>query len=401
MGLKRFGMLVRLTKRVAESNEARFDLVAPQHMAVTDLPGVQHEGGAGNRCLAKIEWRAIAANATAHHDEPDLRRAQITGGRQVTELGKTRCQFLHRRFYQNGEGVAAIGVSRSVRCDGHDLSKGLDDYMSMSKAVLVQARIWHKRADAHVGARRDMTMTHEPLLTRGSGVTVWRQIAEVMEAEIAEGRLAPGSRLPTEAALAERFGVNRHTLRQAMKVLADKGLVRVAQGSGTFVEQRPLAYPIGTRTRFSEIVVAQAREPAGRLLSSERITLDEQLALSLALPIGSPALKIESAHFADGVPISWAVAAFPLPRFARVAEVYAVSGSISAALAACGVPDYLRATTRIGAGIANPMDVARLEIAAGRPVLEIESVNVDPAGVPVQWTRSRFAGDRVKLTVAG
>ncbi|MEI8144999.1 MAG: UTRA domain-containing protein [Alphaproteobacteria bacterium] len=55
----------------------------------------------------------------------------------------------------------------------------------------------------------------------------------------------------------------------------------------------------------------------------------------------------------------------------------------------------------MGAGIANPMDVARLEIAAGRPVLEIESVNVDPAGVPVQWTRSRFAGDRVKLTVAG
>jgi len=242
-------------------------------------------------------------------------------------------------------------------------------------------------------------MTGEAMLARGRGVTVWRQIAEAIEAEIAGGGLKPGTRLPTEAALTERFGVNRHTVRQAVKSLVDKGLVRVTQGSGTYVEAKPLTYPIGRRTRFSEIVVGQARDPAGRLLDHREAAASAEIAEALDLSPEDPVVMIESAHFADGVPISWAVVAFPLPRFARVPEVYAATGSITAALAACGVPDYRRAVTRIGAAVADRVDAGRLEIAEGRPVLVVDSVNVDPDGVPIQWARSHFSADRVRLTV--
>ncbi len=82
-------------------------------------------------------------------------------------------------------------------------------------------------------------------------------------------------------------------------------------------------------------------------------------------------------------------------------QVYGATGSITAALAACGVPDYRRATTRIGASVADAVDAKRLEIAEGRPVLVIDSVNVDPEGVPIQWARSHFCADRVRLTVGG
>ena len=172
------------------------------------------------------------------------------------------------------------------------------------------------------------------MLARGGGVTVWRQIAEAIEAEIASGVLASGARLPTEAALSERFGVNRHTVRQALKSLVDKGLVRVTQGSGTYVEAKPLAYPIAARTRFSEIVLGQAREPAGRLIDHRIVGATPEMAEALGLAADTPVIVIDSAHFADGVPISWAIAAFPMPRFAKVPEVYARTGSISAALAA-------------------------------------------------------------------
>lgn len=239
------------------------------------------------------------------------------------------------------------------------------------------------------------------MLARGRGVTVWRQIAETIEAEIAGGGLTPGTRLPTEAALTERFGVNRHTVRQAIKSLVDKGLVRVTQGSGTYVEAKPLSYPIGRRTRFSEIVVGQARDPAGKLLGFREMGASVEIAEALDLSPEDPVVMVESAHFADGVPISWAVTAFPLPRFAEVPQVYGATGSITAALAACGVPDYRRATTRIGASVADAIDARRLEIAEGRPVLVIDSVNVDPEGVPIQWARSHFCADRVRLTVGG
>lgn len=244
-------------------------------------------------------------------------------------------------------------------------------------------------------------MTGSPILARGGGVTVWRQIAEAIEAEIAGGGLAPGARLPTELALAERFAVNRHTVRQAVKSLVEKGLVRVAQGSGTFVEAKPLAYPIGSRTRFSEIVVGQAREPAGRVISHRDAPAGREIAEALAIRPDDLVALIESTHSADGVPISWSTTAFPLPRFAGVPQVYAATGSITAALAACGAQDYRRAVTRIGAAHADAKDAARLEIAEGRPVLKIESVNVDPDGTPIQWAMAHFSADRVRLTVGG
>ncbi|QCI63925.1 phosphonate metabolism transcriptional regulator PhnF [Phreatobacter stygius] len=242
-------------------------------------------------------------------------------------------------------------------------------------------------------------MTRRAMLARGGGVTVWRQIAEAMEADIVGGGLPPGSRMPTEAALSERFGVNRHTVRQALKSLVEKGLVRVTQGSGTYVEAKPLTYPIGARTRFSEIVLGQAREPAGRLIGHRIGGATIAMADALGLSPEDPVVVIDSAHFADRVPISWAIIAFPLPRFAGVPEVYAATGSISAALAACGVPDYRRATTHVGAAIADATDVERLEVAAGRPILVVESLNVDRDGVPIQWARSHFSADRVRITV--
>ena len=55
------------------------------------------------------------------------------------------------------------------------------------------------------------------MLERGKGVAVWRQIEQQIADDIARGVFAEGSRLPTEPALAERFGVNRHTLRRAMR----------------------------------------------------------------------------------------------------------------------------------------------------------------------------------------
>lgn len=232
-------------------------------------------------------------------------------------------------------------------------------------------------------------------LARGQGVTVWRQIAETLEREIAEGTFAAGTRLPTEAALTDRFGVNRHTVRQAIRTLVERGLVRVVQGSGAYVEAAPLRYPVSRRTRFSEIVLAQAREPSGGLLGAGEFAATPRQAEALMLGAAARLVVLETTHAADGVPLSWASVGFPLPRFAGIDAAF--SGSVTQALASYGVTDYTRAWTRLGADIASDKDALRLGIATGRPVIVMESVNVDANGVPVQWALSRFAGDRVRI----
>ena len=236
-------------------------------------------------------------------------------------------------------------------------------------------------------------------LSRGAGLAAWRQIADALESEIAAGKLAQGTQLPTEAVLATRFGVNRHTVRRALATLAERGLIRASQGRGTFVEAPPLAYPIGRRTRFSEIVTGAGREPWGDLVAHAEVAADAEGAAMLGLHEGAPLLELVTVHRADGVPLSTARTWLPLPRFAGFAEAYAASGSITRALAACGVPDYTRLSTRIRARLADPAEAARLDLTPGRVVIVVSSVNVDGAGVPVQANRAVFAADRVEVVV--
>src|SRR5438067_1067730 len=145
-----------------------------------------------------------------------------------------------------------------------------------------------------------------PGLVRGEGLTAWRQIADALTAEIAAGRYAPGQKLPPEAILATRFAVNRHTVRRALAALAEGGLVRASQGRGTFVEEAPLAYPLGPRTRFSEIVAGAGREAWGDLIGSATRPAGPEQAAALALAPGVPILELLTVHRADDAPLSTA-----------------------------------------------------------------------------------------------
>ncbi|KAA5836071.1 GntR family transcriptional regulator [Saccharopolyspora hirsuta] len=65
--------------------------------------------------------------------------------------------------------------------------------------------------------------------------TVWRQVADDITADIESGELSPGSRLPSEAELAELYGVARGTIRRAVVALVESDAVTVVHGRGTFV----------------------------------------------------------------------------------------------------------------------------------------------------------------------
>ena len=69
-------------------------------------------------------------------------------------------------------------------------------------------------------------------------VTVWQQVAGDITTDIESGELSPGSRLPSEAELAELYGVARGTVRRALAALVDSEAITVVHGRGTFVAAR-------------------------------------------------------------------------------------------------------------------------------------------------------------------
>jgi GntR family phosphonate transport system transcriptional regulator len=236
-------------------------------------------------------------------------------------------------------------------------------------------------------------------IARGGGVSAWRQIADRLAADIGGGRYAPGEQLPVETKLAEAFAVNRHTVRRALAALASSGMVRATQGRGTFVEAKPLPYPIGKRTRFSELVSRAGREAGGELLGSTETAADGSVAKALKIARGATVLRLDTVRSADGTPISLGIAFFPLPRFAGLAAAYKRTGSVTKALKACGVPDYRRTETRISARPATTDEARHLDLVPGRPILTVDSINVDDDGLPIQFTRAVFAADRTEIVV--
>lgn len=238
------------------------------------------------------------------------------------------------------------------------------------------------------------------VMERRSGVALWRQIADQIRLGIASGALGAEGRLPPEVALSERFGVNRHTVRAAISALVQEGVLRSEQGRGTFVEpRRRIAYPIAARTRFSTALRGQAGSHTSRLLESAVQPASPAVALHLGLSAGAQLIRLETVSEADGWPVSRATSFFDAVRFAGFAGAYAQTLSITAALARFGVADYLRRSTIVSARHADGAELVELRLAPGAIVLHAEAVNVDLEGRPIQYARTRFAADRVELTV--
>lgn len=232
-----------------------------------------------------------------------------------------------------------------------------------------------------------------------SGYSTWRLIAEELRREIISGTQAPGAKLPSEGELAERFGVHRNTVRQAVAALAAEHLVVSRRGSGTFVaEHTVFVHRIGARTRFSDSLGRRGSR-VGRVLESAvepepPAQIGERLALG-----GQPALRLETVQSIDGRPITRATHWFAAGRVPGLADHVRATSSMTAALRAVGIDDYVRAATTVSARHATAAEAADLELPAGSVVLVTRSLDVLTDGTPLQVGLTRFVADRVELDI--
>ena len=229
----------------------------------------------------------------------------------------------------------------------------------------------------------------------------WQEIVEKIRLDIASGRYSRGSRLPTEAALAASFGANRHTVRRALALLRDEGLVNPRQGSGVFVTGQPRAYRLRNRTRFSQTLERQGEDLEMIVLGienrqaseAERILFDagarRQLPVHVALGI----------RLLDGQPVSLFRSLIPVGLAPDFAPALRQHGSITKALAFCGIDDYTRKSTSLTAVAADATQAGHLQCQRGEPLLRSDSVNIIAGGLVIEVGATWFRGDSIRLVV--
>ena len=235
-----------------------------------------------------------------------------------------------------------------------------------------------------------------------SGVTFqWEFIRDTLGQEIAAGTPPVGERLPTEAALAQRFGVNRHTVRRGLAALRACGIVQSRQGSGVHVLHKPAVYRIGRRTRFSESLSAANSRIGMEIieLRTREANPDEERWLRLGAAAGIKIHDVLGTRQLDGNPVGLFHSIFPARRFPDLPEQLRRTKKVTKALRKCGIADYTRRTTSVHAKAATHAEASRLRCRVGEALLHVQCINVDRKGTPIELGSTWFRGDAIRLVL--
>ncbi len=239
-------------------------------------------------------------------------------------------------------------------------------------------------------------MTAETLSVneRRKGTAVWKQVEQVLVSEIWDGQFNPGDRLPSEQALADRFGVNRHTIRRTLSELVSQNIVRVENGRGAFIREDVLNYRVASSSRFWEGVALDGRSPSVELVASGIVPASRSVAKALSLAEGEQVTFLESIGRANGEPVVLARHYFPLGRFPDLIDRHHQEGRIRSTLESYGV-SATRRHIRVNARM--PRDDEASVFGWLKPMLVVDSIYVDETGVPVDFGVARYVSGRVQL----
>jgi GntR family transcriptional regulator len=226
------------------------------------------------------------------------------------------------------------------------------------------------------------------------------RVAADLRERIALGDVGPSGSLESEAALGERHGVSRVTVRRALELLRAEGLVESRRGAGWFVAGTSFHQPLALGTfRHATSAVAEAGLRARRRVVDFGFRpAPERVAASLALADGDDALHVRSLRSVEGVPLDVAHEWVPAGLGGSVSRADAQEPGTWATLQRDGVRiDRVRQT--VTAAVATDDDATLLNVAAGTALLLVRRVAHDDQGMPVALADHRYLASRFSLEV--
>ena len=212
------------------------------------------------------------------------------------------------------------------------------------------------------------------------------------------GELPPGTALPSERELAERYGLARMTVRNEIERLTAEGAVYRLHGRGTFVAE-PRIEQSAALTSFTEDMIARGHVPGSTVAASETTEADTFLAGVLELKTGDACLRLDRIRTADGRPMALEQAYLPLQRFEGIESIDFADASLFNVLAERFDVALGDAEQRVVAVSIAPDDAPLLEVPEGSPGLRFSTVTRDAGGIPVFYAVSLYPGDRYEIAM--
>jgi GntR family transcriptional regulator len=221
---------------------------------------------------------------------------------------------------------------------------------------------------------------------------IYMKLATRLRNEIVAGKIDAGDALPSERDLCDIMGASRVTIRKAIELLIEEGLLSRRQGSGTYVSQRIQA-PGSYLSSFSDDAKARGETSETVWITKIIDVASDEEARLLEIPAGSNVARLSRVRMAGGEPLAIENAVIPemmLP------DINTLENSLYHALDAQGNRP-ISGQQKIRAALAGPSESGLLSIAEGTEILRIERLTRRADGRPVELTRSTYRGERYEF----
>ena len=206
-----------------------------------------------------------------------------------------------------------------------------------------------------------------------SRVPLYRQISDTLLVGIREGKFPVGSFLPGELELIDRFDASRHTIREALRVLEDMGLVKRQRGRGTLVLSTEASPAFVQMVRSPSELFSYPDTSIFRSLSDDRIKADKPLARDLGCQVGDEWVQISGLRTLgeEGMPICLADV-YVIPEYGSIAQrLGASSRPVYEMIAETFKESIENITIRLTAGVLSDRKAAVLGVEPGSPSLSV------------------------------
>jgi DNA-binding GntR family transcriptional regulator len=220
----------------------------------------------------------------------------------------------------------------------------------------------------------------------------YRAIADELRGRVESGDLAAGALLPSESELSAAYGVSRVTVRKALELLRDEGLIDARQGFGWFVATERVRQSLGRlgtiESQLGELGVGSERRVVGFRFVAAPPRARQVLGVDSVL-------EVRRVNRADGQPFARVTVWCPEEVGARLSRADVEASPFYELV---GVP-IGSATQTIGAAAAAPEDAALLAVPVGSPVLVCERITRDVHEQPLLLSEHVFPGHRTEFVV--
>lgn len=226
-------------------------------------------------------------------------------------------------------------------------------------------------------------------------VPAYIRIHDVLKKKIDDGFWEIGQRLPSERDLADDYEVSRMTLRQAITLLVEEGILERRVGSGTYVASHRVQEKMRGTTSFTEIVHSQGKTPSSQLISYQRKPANETEIQQLQLKATDTVVRMERVRFADNVPLVFEVASIP-EKLIQSFNQEDITEHFFQTLMDNGY-EIGKSQQTIYAKNASECVANYLKVPKNHAVLTLTQVSYFTDGRPFEYVHSQYVGDRFEF----